>query len=197
MGVKRIAIVDDNASVRTILSGLASEGGFDVVGIGADGDDAIKICETHAPEVVIMDVSMPAKDGIEAAREINKRCPTPIILLTARSDEGTMQRAIDAGVMGYLVKPVKLEDLRPAIELAASRFRELETLDAEVEDLKTALAERKIVEKAKGLIMEKEGVSEDEAFRRLRKISMDKRKSLAEIADIVISALESDNCPRK
>lgn len=188
--MRKIAVVDDDAVERRVLKGLVEESGYSVIAEGGNGDEAIDICRTKAPELIIMDVKMPGRNGIEAAHEIEKSSLVPVILLTAHDDEETIKRAIEAGVMGYLLKPVKLEDIRPAVELAVTRFKELKLLSKEVTELKGALAARKAVEKAKGLLMEKEGLTEQEAFVRLRKISMDRRKSMGEIAEIVILAFE-------
>jgi response regulator NasT len=189
--MRSIAIVDDSDTERTVIKGLVEECGFNVVAMAVNGVEAVEMCKAKAPELIIMDVKMPLKDGIEAAMEINRSNPTPIVLLTAGNDSETLKRAIGAGVMAYLVKPVRLEELAPAIELAISRFSEFKELRAEVHDLKDALESRKVVEKAKGLLMEKEGLVEAEAFKRIRKISMDKRKTMKEIAEVVILTLES------
>ena len=189
--MRNIAIVDDNDSERTIIKGLVEECGFNVVATAVNGAEAVKMCSREAPELIIMDVKMPLKDGIEAAAEINSTNPTPIVLLTADNDPDTLKRAIEAGVMAYLVKPVRLEELPPAIELAISRFSEFKELRTEVDGLKGALESRKVIEKAKGLLMAREGLAEAEAFKRIRKISMDKRKTMKEIAEAVILTLES------
>jgi len=190
----KIAIIDDNASERTVLKGLVEESGFAVVAEGASGQDALDICRLKAPDLVIMDVRMPVKGGvkggIEATTEINRLCPTPVVLLTASDDEDTISRAVEAGVMGYMVKPVRQEDIIPAVKLAMSRFLEFDILKRENRDLKNSLLARKAIEKAKGLLMEKEGLSEAAAFARIRKISMDKRQSMTDIAEIIITALE-------
>ncbi len=189
--MKNIAIVDDNESERLVLKGLVEECGFNVVATAVNGAEAVEMCKAKRPELIIMDVKMPLKDGIEAAGEINSTNPTPIVLLTADNDPDTLKRAIEAGVMAYLVKPVRLEELAPAIELAISRFSEFKELRTEVDGLKGALESRKIIEKAKGLLMAKEGIAEAEAFKRIRKISMDKRKTMKEIAEAVVLTLES------
>lgn len=191
--MKSIAIIDDDVSGRTILKGLVEESGFHVVAEGGNGAEAIGICRDRSPDLIIMDVKMPVKDGIEAAAEINRLYQTPVVILTARDDEDTVKRAASAGVMGYLVKPVRIEELIPAIELAISRSLEFKTLRKENEDLKKTLRARKVIEKAKGLLMEKEKISEEEAFSRIRKISMDKRKTMAEIAEVIILALEKES----
>ncbi|MFQ5736649.1 MAG: ANTAR domain-containing response regulator [Thermodesulfobacteriota bacterium] len=190
--MKNVAIVDDDSSARFVLKGFVEEAGFSVVAEGSNGAEAVEICRTKAPDLVIMDVKMPVKDGIEAAGEISRACPVPVILLTARDDEETVRRAAGAGVMAYLVKPVRREELAPAMELAMSRFREFNLLRQENAELKGALAARKTIERAKGLLMAREKISEGEAFSRLRKISMDKRKTMAEIAEVIILAFEKD-----
>lgn len=188
--MRRIAVVDDNPSERLVLKGLLEDAGLDLVAEGVDGSEAVKICRLKSPDLLIMDVKMPVKDGIEAALEISRDCPTPIVLLTGCDDEETVRRAADAGVMAFLVKPVRAEELGPAIELAISRFQEFTALRKENEDLKKTLQARKVIEKAKGLLMEREGMSETEAFARIRKISMDKRKAMAEVAEVIIMAFD-------
>ncbi len=193
--MRNIAIVDDNDSERTIIKGLVEECGFNVIATAVNGVEAVEMCKTKAPELIIMDVKMPLMDGIEAAGEINSSNPTPIVLLTADNDEDTLKRAIAAGVMAYLVKPVRLEELAPAVELAISRFSEFKELRTEVDGLKGALESRKVIEKAKGLLMAREGLVEADAFKRIRKISMDKRKTMKEIAEALILTLESGKNP--
>lgn len=192
IGMKRIVIIDDEPSARLVLKGLVEDAGHKVVAEGENGVDAVNACRETKPDLVIMDVRMPVKDGIEAAMEITRFFPAPIMLLTASDDEETIMRAVAAGAMAYLVKPVRAEDLVPAIEFACARFTELKDLKTENAGLKTALDSRKVVEKAKGLLMEKERLTENEAFARLRKISMDKRKSMAEIAEVIILALDNE-----
>lgn len=192
--MRRVAIIDDNPSERLILRDLVTECGLEVVAEGEDGSEAVSICRTKRPDLVIMDVRMPVVGGIEAATEISRTCPTPVILLTADNAPATIKRAVAAGAMAYMIKPVRLEDIIPAVELAVSRFKEFKELAEEVRDLKEALKSRKTVEKAKGLLMEREGLTETEAYRRIRGISMDKRKSMTEIASIIILALEKNKC---
>lgn len=188
--MKNIAIIDDDVSGRAVLKGLLHDAGFSVMAEGKNGNDAVEICRTKQPDLVIMDVKMPGKDGVEAAMEINRTCPVPVVFLTGRDDNETIEKAIDAGVMAYLAKPVRAEELIPAIKLAFSRFIEFEILKKENQDLRNTLQTRKSVERAKGILMEKEGLSESEAFSRIRKISMDKRRSMADIAGIIITAFE-------
>ncbi len=193
--MRDIAIVDDNASELRILKAMAEEAGLNVVASGANGAEAVEICKAKAPELIIMDYKMPVKDGIEAAVEIGKTCPTAVVLLTAYDDEKTIRTAAEAGVMAYLVKPVRPEELLPAVEVAISRFKEFEALRKENVGLKDAVEARKIIEKAKGLLMEKEGLNENEAFVRIRNISMDRRKTMREIAEILVLALEGKDRP--
>lgn len=190
--MKRIAIIDDDASERFVVKGFAEESGYSVIAEGCNGAEAVEICKAKRPDIIVMDVKMPVKDGIEASFEINRSCPTPIALLTGTNDDETITRAAEAGVMAYLVKPIREEDLAPAIELAITRFAEFNMLRKENSELKVTLQARKVIERAKGLLMEKEGISENEAFARIRKISMDKRKSMTEIAEVIILALEKN-----
>ena len=190
--MRKIAIVDDDASERIVLKGLLMENGFSVVAEGKSGLEAIDICRSSTPDLIIMDVRMPGKDGISAAFEISKICPTPVVLLTASDDEETIRRAAEAGVMGFLLKPIREEGLVPAIELAISRFEEFVMLRKENAELKDALKARKTIEKAKGLLMERDKLNEAEAFARIRKIAMDKRKSMTEIAEVIILAFEKE-----
>ena len=189
--MKNIAIIDDEPSIRLVLRGFLEEAGFNVVAEAGDGVDALRICESVEPDLILMDVQMEKMSGIEATREISAKCPTPVILLTACDDKETIERAVEAGVMAYLVKPIKEEDLLPAISVAASRFGEYKLLRDEVKDLKDSIKIRKLVERAKGLLMDREGLSEDEAFNRIRRVSMDKRISMGEVAEVLIVSLES------
>ncbi len=188
---RKVLIIDDQPNQRKILRGLLEMVGCEVVGEGSNGREAIELAMKIKPEVVIMDVKMPGMDGIEAAKEINMKFPTPIILCTVKRDEETLERAKGAGVMAYLVKPPREEDLLPTIEIAISRFKEFRALREEVEDLKDALEARKVIEKAKGVLMEKMGLSEGEAFRRIRKMSMDRRKPMKEVAEAILMTFET------
>lgn len=190
--MRRIAIVDDNASERLVLKGFIEDAGLVVAAEGENGQDAVDICRLNKPDLLIMDVRMPVMDGIEAAARIGRSCPTPVVLLTGTDDDDTVRRAADVGVWAYLLKPVRSEELVPAIELAISRFQEFKTLCKDNEDLKKALEARKIIEKAKGLLMERERLTENEAFSRIRKISMDKRKTMTEVAEVIIMAFEKE-----
>ncbi len=190
--MKNVLLIEDDPAQMIVVKGLLEDRGFKVVGSSDNGVDAVRLCGELTPDLVLMDVTIPGKDGIEAAQDINSRCPTPVVLITGNDDDETIRRAVDAGVMAYLVKPVKSEELYAAIELAVSRFKEFKRLIDENKDLQNALDARKIIEKAKGLLIEKEGLTEREAFGRIRKISMDKRKSMKEIAEVIISAMGLD-----
>lgn len=187
---KRIVIIDDVVSERVVLRGFLEDSGFEVVAEAGDGKDALDICKSFKPDLALMDVKMPFLDGIKASVMISSTCPTPVILMTAKADEDTVKKAVEAGVMAYLIKPIRQEELIPAIELAISRFSEFQLLRNENRDLKNAIEARKLIEKAKGLLMKMEGLTEGDAFHRIRKISMDKRKSMSEIAGVIILAFE-------
>ena len=187
---RKIVIIDDNADQRFVLKGLLADMGCEILGEGKSGLEAVELMHRLSPEVILMDVKLPGMDGIEAAMAINKLKPTPVILLTAKKDEETIKRAVEAGVMAYLVKPIREEDLLPTIELAISRFKEFQAALKENIDLKETIEARKVIGRAKGLLMEKEGLSERDAFSRIQKLSMDRRRSMKEIAEILITALE-------
>ena len=187
--MKGIAIIDDDATQRSVLKALVEDAGYRVVAEGADGTEALGICKDSRPDAVIMDVRMPGMDGITASGVLARLCPVPVVLLTANDDPETVRRAMEAGVMAYLIKPVRAEELAPAIELACCRHAEFETLKRENRDLKSAIEARKVIEKAKGLLMEKEGLTEAEAFARLRKTSMSRRKTMREVAEVIVLTL--------
>lgn len=191
--MRKVAIIEDDPLEMLVLKGLIDEFGefgCEVVAEGSDGLEAIEICRTHRPDIVFMDVKMPGKDGIEAAAEISRLCPTPVVILTARDDEETVRGAAEAGAMAYLVKPVRGEELLPAIELAISRFSEFRKLREENFDLKNTLEARKVIDKAKGLLMDKEGLTEGEAFSRIQRTSMDRRMPMKEVAESLILSFE-------
>jgi response regulator NasT len=152
----------------------------------ADGRTAVELARKLLPDLVIMDIKMPDMDGISAADELAKARVAPVVLLTAYSEQALIGRAKDAGVCGYLVKPFRETELMPVIELALARFDEMRDLEREVSDLKEALETRKLVERAKGVLMEVHGLRESEAFNRMRKTSMDNRKSMREVAEAIL-----------
>lgn len=181
-----IAIVDDSSNERFILKRLLEGCGHQVVAEGADGLDAVRICVAVRPALVMLDVRMPRMGGLAAVMEINRLGFTVCMLLTACVDDDTVRAAAEAGVMGYLVKPLRQEELNPAIALAMTRFAEFKALKEENAELKAALAVRKVIEKAKGLLMEKERLTEDEAFARIRGMSMERRLPMSQVAESLI-----------
>lgn len=156
------------------------------MGVGASVAEAPLLVEQHHPDVVILAVGLADGDGVDAAREIMARSPCPIVLLTSRTDAAVIERARAAGVMAFLLKPLRTEELGPALDLAVGRFREFEALRKENEDLKRALESRKLLERAKGLLMEQHGLTEAEAFRRIQKAAMDSRRPITEVARAIL-----------
>jgi two-component system, response regulator PdtaR len=185
----RILIAEDETIIRLDLKQLLERAGYDVVAEAKDGEEAVALARSEEPELVILDVKMPKLDGIEAARRILEERPVPIVMLTAYGQQELVARAVEAGVFGYLVKPFREQDLLPAIAAARARHEELQALRAEAESLADALAARKVIEQAKGLLMEKEQLSEQEAFARLRKASQASGRPLKAVAEAVVITL--------
>jgi AmiR/NasT family two-component response regulator len=185
----RVLIAEDETIIRLDLRGLLERSGFEVCAEARDGEEAVALARSERPDVAIMDVKMPKLDGIEAARRILHERPIPIVMLTAYGQQELVSRAVDAGVFGYLVKPFREQDLLPAIETARARHDELAALREEAESLTEALAARKAIERAKGLLMEKEGLSEQDAFARLRKASQVSGRPLRVVAEAVVATL--------
>jgi response regulator NasT len=183
---KRVVVAEDEVLIRMDLAEMLGEEGYDVVGQAGDGATAVDLAEQLRPDLVILDVKMPVLDGIAAAEQIASQRIAPVVILTAFSQRDLVERARDAGAMAYLVKPFTKEQLVPAIELAASRFSELSTLEAEVADLTDRLETRKAVERAKSLLMEQLSLSEPEAFRWIQKTAMDLRLSMRQVAEGVV-----------
>jgi AmiR/NasT family two-component response regulator len=184
----RVIVADDESLVRVDLREALTELGYLVVGEVGDGQSAVNMARELDPDVVVMDIKMPGMDGIEAARVLTQERVAPVVLLTAYSQADLIERAKDAGVVGYLVKPFRETDLAPAIELALARFAEFRALQDEVGNLTEALETRKKVEKAKGILMDKQGMTESEAFRKIQKMSMNTRKPMKEVAEAIILA---------
>jgi AmiR/NasT family two-component response regulator len=168
---------------------MLGRAGLDVCAEARDGEEAVALAREHRPDLAIMDVKMPGVDGIEAARRILDERPIPIVMLTAYGQDELVSRAVEAGVFGYLVKPFREQDLLPAIHTARARHDELQELRDEAESLSEALASRKTIERAKGLLMEKEGLSEADAFARLRKASQVSGRPLKVVAEAVVATL--------
>jgi response regulator NasT len=185
----KILVAEDETIIRLDLRALLERSGFEVVAEARDGDEAVRLAREHQPDLAIMDVKMPRLDGIEAARRILDERPIPIVMLTAYGQDELVSRAVEAGVFGYLVKPFREQDLLPAIHAARARHAELLELREEAESLADALAARKAIERAKGLLMEKEGLSEQDAFARLRKASQVSGRPLKVVAEAVVATL--------
>src|SRR5436190_2874654 len=156
----RILVAEDETIIRLDLRGLLERAGYEVVAEARDGIEAVELARQHGPDLAVLDVKMPRLDGIDAARRIMDERPIPIVMLTAYGQEELVSRAVEAGVFGYLVKPFREQDLLPAITAARARHDELQAVRAEAESLSDALAARKVIERAKGLLMEKEGLTE-------------------------------------
>jgi response regulator NasT len=184
----RIVIADDEPIIRMDLRRLLENMGHVVVGEAGDGVQALEQCRELKPDVAILDVKMPNMDGIDAAKTIADEAIAPVLLLTAYSQPDLIERAKDAGVFAYLVKPFKEADLMPAIEISISRFEEAIALEKEVTDLENKLETRKVVDRAKGILMDQYGLKEQDAFRRIQVQSMNTRKSMREIAEAIILA---------
>jgi two-component system, response regulator PdtaR len=183
---RRVVIAEDEALIRMDLAEMLAEEGYDVVAAVDDGEQAIARTEELRPDLVILDVKMPRLDGIAAAQSIASRRIAPVVMLTAFSQRDLVESARDAGAMAYLVKPFGKSDLLPAIEMAVSRFAELQQLEAEVADLSERLETRKVVDRAKGVLQQQLGLSEPDAFRWIQKTAMDLRLSMREVADGVV-----------
>lgn len=184
----RVVIADDESIIRMDLKALLEEMGFEVVGEAADGQKAVELTRSHKPDVVILDIKMPVMDGLDAAKIISDEKISPVVLLTAYSQKDLVERAKAAGVFAYLVKPFQESDLMPAIEVAIARYLELKDLETNIGDLEQKLETRKIVDRAKGILMDKYKMTEADAFRRIQQQSMNQRRSMKEIADAIVIA---------
>src|SRR6202049_4112574 len=183
---RRVLVAEDEALIRLDWAEMLKEEGYEVVGEAGDGQEAVELADSLKPDLVIMDVKMPRRDGIDAASEIASKRIAPIVVLTAFSQRELVERARDAGAMAYLVKPFTKADLVPAIEMAVSRFAEIRALDTEIGTLRERLEVRKLLDRAKGLLQSEHGLSEPEAFRWIQKTSMDRRLTMRKVAEAVI-----------
>jgi two-component system, response regulator PdtaR len=183
----RLLIAEDETIIRLDLRDLLERAGFEVCAEARDGVEAVELAHSERPDLAILDVKMPRLDGIDAARRILEERPVPIVMLTAYGQDELVARAVEAGVFGYLVKPFREQDLLPAIETARARFAELQEVREEAESLAEALAARKAIERAKGLLMEREGLSEQDAFARLRKASQISGRPLRVVAEALVA----------
>ena len=188
---KRVLIAEDEALIRLDLAEMLTEEGFEVVGQAVDGEQAVAMATELRPDLVILDVKMPKKDGIDAAGEIVAEQIAPVVILTAFSQRDLIERARDAGAMAYLVKPFSKADLLPAIELAVARYAETAALRLEVADISQRLEARKIIDRAKGLLMTHQKMTEPEAFRWIQRTAMDRRTSMQAVAGAVLDGLSA------
>jgi two-component system, response regulator PdtaR len=191
----RVLIAEDETLIRVHLRLLLERAGHVVVGEARDGDEAVALAASLGPQVVIMDVKMPRLDGIDAARRILAERPVPIVMLTAYAQADLIERAADAGVFGYLVKPFREQDLVPAIATARARFVEMQAVRAEAASLQEALAARRLIEQAKGVLMRREGLSEADAFARIRAASQRSGRPMRVIAEALLATFADPDPP--
>ncbi len=187
---RRVVIAEDEALIRLDLAEMLRDEGYQVVGEAGDGQEAVDLAEALRPDLVILDVKMPRRDGIDAAAEIAAKRIAPIVILTAFSQRDLVEKARDAGAMAYLVKPFSISDLIPAIEVALSRFAEITELEREVADLGERLETRKLVERAKGLLQARHAMTEPEAFSWMQRAAMDRRTSMKRVAEVVLESFD-------
>jgi response regulator NasT len=182
-----VVVAEDEALIRLDIVEMLRDAGYDVVAEADNGQLAVELARQHRPDLVLMDVKMPVLDGITAAEQIASERIAPVVLLTAFSQRELVERAREAGAMAYVVKPFTVDDVVPAIEIAISRFEEISALEREVSDMKEQFATRKLVERAKSLLITRMGLTEPEAFRWIQKTSMDRRLSMREVAEAIIN----------
>jgi response regulator NasT len=187
----KIAVADDELDMRDYFQQILPLLGHTVVGVAQNGRELVELCAKSTPELVITDIKMPDMDGIDAATQIYKNAAIPVILVSAYHDAEFIRRAEADHIMAYLVKPIKQADLEPAIGIAMRRFEQFQALRKETSDLKQALEDRKVIEKAKGILMKKAGLDENDAFRRLQKLASEKNLKLIAIAQIILTAEEA------
>lgn len=190
---RRVVVAEDESLIRMDVVETLRENGFDVVGEAGDGETAVALATELRPDLVVMDIKMPLLDGISAAEKLSRGNIAPVVLLTAFSQKELVERATDAGAMAYVVKPFTPNDLLPAIEIALSRYQQIIALESEISDLQDRFETRKLVDRAKGLLTAKMGLSEPEAFRWIQKASMDRRLTMHEVAAAVIEQLTAEN----
>jgi response regulator NasT len=182
----RLVIADDESLIRMNLKETLVGLGYLVVGEAGDGVSVVNLARELRPDLVIMDIKMPKLDGIQAAKVLTEDKIAPVLLLTAYSDRELVDRAREAGVVNYIVKPFRDAELLPAIEIAMARYAEFQEIDKKVGDLQETLETRKLVERAKGVLMDTQGLKEQEAFRKIQQLSMNTRKSMREIAQAIL-----------
>ena len=184
----KVLLADDEALIRLDVREMLTDAGHTVVAEAKNGDEAIKLVRELNPYFVIMDVKMPGSDGINASKVIVEEQLAPVLLLTAYSQDDIVSKANSAGVLAYLVKPVREEQLFPAMEIAYSRFKEIKALGLELESLKSSLATRKLLDRAKGILMDAHGFTEAEAYRKMQQYSMNQRMTIKELAETIIAS---------
>lgn len=188
---RTVVVAEDEALIRLDIVEILKDQGFDVVAETDNGKTAVELAQKHRPDLVLMDVKMPIMDGITAAEEITKEQIAPVVLLTAFSQKELVDRAVDAGAMAYVVKPFTPNDLIPAIEVAMSRYEQIRALEKEVGTIRDQFETRKLVDRAKSLLITKMNLTEPEAFRWIQKTSMDRRLSMREVSDTIIKQLSA------
>jgi len=186
---RRVVVAEDESLIRMDIVEILTDNGFDVVGEAGDGEMAVQLATELRPDLVVMDVKMPKLDGISAAERLSKNHIAPVVLLTAFSQKELVERASEAGALAYVVKPFTPNDLLPAVEIALARYQQIIALESEVADLAERFETRKLVDRAKGLLNEKMGLTEPEAFRWIQKASMDRRLTMHEVAQTIIDQL--------
>ncbi len=185
--IKKIVIADDEPITRMDIREILSQAGYTVAGEASDGFDAIELCRKEKPELVLLDIKMPLLDGLKAAKIIrDENLAGAVLLLTAYSDKEFMDQAADIGVMGYVIKPVGEESLLPMVEVAIAKGKEVSGIYKEMEVTRKRLEDRTVIERAKGILMKQKNISEEEAFQLIRKIGMDKRRPMRDIAEIIL-----------
>jgi response regulator NasT len=187
----RIAVADDEPDMRDYFRKSLPRLGHTVVAVAQDGRELLDLCRATRPDLVITDIKMPDMDGIDAAVQIYRERPVPVVLVSAFYDPELIERAEADHILGYLVKPIKQADLGPVIALAVRRFEQFEALRREAGDLRQALADRKVIERAKGVLMKRAGLDEPEAFRRLQKLASEKSRKLIDVANMILVAEEA------
>ena len=190
MSKRRIVIAEDEPLARLDLQQMLENLGHEVVGEAGDGAQAVELARELKPDLVVMDIKMPEMNGVQAAQLLAEERVAPVLLLTAFSDKEFIDGAREAGVMAYIVKPYSENQLAPAIEVALARYREFQAMQAQLQDVHETLETRKLVERAKGLLMDSQGLKEAEAFRKIQKLSMNTRKSMREVAEAILLAHE-------
>ena len=189
----RVLIVDDESLIRMDLRDIIESCGHEVVAEGTNGVEALALCKKHKPDIILMDVKMPELDGIDAARQIGFHHEAPVVLLTSYSQQDLIDKARDSGVYGYLIKPVREEQLVPTLEMALGRYKSDAQLREKMAELEQSLEDRKIIQKGTGILMELYSISEVEAYNRIRTLSMNKQISIIETCNLIIKQSNKSN----